>query len=290
MSAVLSDFISAIRSVFALFRRRFGGAKRGETNSFLTRQNCIDTDAAAFGQRGNGFASKRRTAVPVEAFQGSASDPIGLDALFGLQNASGAWTNGGFEQDGAAILVTDFDPDEDMLVVETQEDEEVCVTSQTVVADGVLVAFDNGSTVLLQGLCQEIPIASIIFVAPESEKNGNSMSTGGHISTTSTEFLSAAIAPASNIADPCDLGGMDGFAPKDMRSAPQANCLRLAASAVRSSATLTLHGPVILEQNTTGNGIFLTLFTGNTVLLTGPDAPINPARIPAQSPEMASPS
>lgn len=59
------------------------------------------------------------------------------------------------EGETGASTITDFDPATDMLVIQEGEFD-VAVASQVVTAEGVLVTFDSGATVLVQGLTEPL--------------------------------------------------------------------------------------------------------------------------------------
>lgn len=114
---------------------------------------------------------------------GSLADPFdgaadtldggaGLDTLFLSDGDTGT---GGADADRftlsngetGAVTITDFNPSEDALVIEVAAEGDVAVVSQTVLVEGVLVAFDNGATALLQGLSAAVPASAILFAVAE---------------------------------------------------------------------------------------------------------------------------
>lgn len=298
MSAVLNDFFLVFRFVPALFRHRVQaaalmtsadgpGAEMCDSDVALIRENRFGFETPAFDHRDKAFRRIENSAVVGETVKEPASDQIGLDVLFDLQKTKRAEAGPRFGRGGVAVVVTDFDPKEDMLVMETQGDDEVNVVSQTVVAGGVLVAFDNGSTALLQGLRKEIPIASIIFVAPEGDENDDLVATEGATMKGCNEFQITPTASVTNAADLRHFEVEAGFVPRSLRGAAEADSLNFATTPMPRSATITLPGPVILEQATTANGLLIKLSTDHAARHAGPGTPSKSARIAAQSPEMA---
>lgn len=63
--------------------------------------------------------------------------------------------------------ITDFNAEEDSLVVEAATPDDLSVDSQAVTEDGVVVTLSNGATITLAGLGAEIDPASVLFLEVE---------------------------------------------------------------------------------------------------------------------------
>jgi Ca2+-binding RTX toxin-like protein len=153
-----------------------GGAGDDVVDGGLGDDNLVGGAGAdaLLGGDGNDILMGGTTGAPFDAASDTLSGGAGLDTLFLSDADTGT---GGADADRfilsagetGAVTVTDFDPAEDALAVEIAAGDDVSVASQTVISEGVLVAFDNGATVLLQGLTEEVPDEAFLFVTLEDE-------------------------------------------------------------------------------------------------------------------------
>jgi len=80
---------------------------------------------------------------------------LGADIFATVQDATGT------------VTITDFDPVEDSLVIETADAEDISITEQTVGTGGLTLTLGTGLTVTLQGLETELDEMDISFITVE---------------------------------------------------------------------------------------------------------------------------
>ena len=129
---------------------------------------------AVDGASGNDTLSGGDAAGPMDGASDTLDGGPGQDVLILSDTDQGI---GGLAADRftlgvaetGAITIIDFDTDEDVLAIEQDPDDPVAVDSQTVTPDGLLITFDSGATVLLEGVSAPIDVATIDFVDVEDD-------------------------------------------------------------------------------------------------------------------------
>ncbi len=150
-------------------------------------------------------------------FDGAADTLLGGAGTDLLFLSDGDFGNGGSEADSfqlsagetGAITIGDFEVGTDLLVIEQMSGAAISVESQEVTAAGVLVTFDSGATVLLEGLSAALTGDSISFIdaEPSGEEIASPDPTAASFSgTDEDETLEP---PAIGATQNADMGGGD---------------------------------------------------------------------------------
>ncbi|TMM50896.1 calcium-binding protein [Sulfitobacter sabulilitoris] len=108
----------------------------------LTREDDMDADTLDGGEGDDSL------------FLGDDDTGAGGDAFVVIGDVSGN------------VTVTDFNRDEDGLVIETDTPETTGVSDQTVTTAGLVITLTTGATITLQGVTEEVPDAWIRVLDP----------------------------------------------------------------------------------------------------------------------------
>ena len=121
------------------------------------------------------FGSSDTTIDPANAVEDTDADVIdggaGADFLFFGENDTVTGGEGADQfnlSNGVegSVTITDFDPVEDSLLIQSIPVDGVAVTSQEVDGDALVVTLSTGAVITLQGLTQALDEAAIVIVDP----------------------------------------------------------------------------------------------------------------------------
>ena len=121
------------------------------------------------GSAGNDTLYGGDATTPIDGAADTLTAGAGDDVLFLSDADTGAGGDGSdrftlSEGETGAITISDFNETDDLLVVEQAVGSAITVSSQTPTADGLLITFDSGATVLLEGVNAPIAASAIAFV------------------------------------------------------------------------------------------------------------------------------